>query len=65
MALAFATARLRGREVVTDFLLDLERKYPALFYVSGFFALFEISEMFDSVRVVVANVFRVVEHFMA
>ena len=65
MALAFATARLRGREVVTDFLLDLERKYPALFYVIGFFALFEISEMFDSVRVVVANAFRVVEHFMA
>jgi len=63
--LAFGTARLRGREAITGLLLDFERMYPAPFYVIGFFALFEIAEMFDSVRVLVANVFRVLGQLMA
>jgi undecaprenyl-diphosphatase len=57
-ALALAASHLRGRQAVTGFFLGVERKYSAMFYTIGFFTLFEIAEMFESVRGIVGGVFR-------
>ena len=59
ITLVLAASRLQGRHAVTGFLLDVERKHPAMFYAIGFFALFEIAEMFDSIRDFAAHTFRV------
>ena len=64
ITLAAATSQLRGRQVVTGALLKLESRYPAAFYAAAFFVLFEIAEIFDSVRIFVVNVFRVLRQLM-
>jgi undecaprenyl-diphosphatase len=61
-ALALLMPLLKMRRVVTTFLLDVEGKRPATLYSVGFFVLFELAEMFDSVRVVAAQVFKVLRH---
>jgi len=61
-ALAMVTPLLKMRHAVTGFLLQAESRRPATMYSLGFFVLFELAEMFDSVRVVAAHVFKVLRH---
>jgi undecaprenyl-diphosphatase len=58
-ALALLVPLLRLRHAITDFLLKVEVNRPATMYSVGFFVLFEMAEMFDSVRAVAAHVFKV------
>jgi hypothetical protein len=51
---------LQTRHAITGFLLKAEVSRPATMYSLGFFILFEMAEMFDSVRVVAAHVFKAV-----
>jgi membrane-associated phospholipid phosphatase len=64
VALAWVVSLLPGRERVTSPLIGVERKHPEIFYPVGFFILFEIAEMFDSVRIVAVNVFRVLRRLL-
>jgi len=57
-ALALAAPLLQMRHVLTGFLLRLEHTRPAAVYSIGFFVLFEIAEMFDSVRLVAVQAFK-------
>jgi|KBSSwiStaDraftv2_1062776.scaffolds.fasta_scaffold135302_2 undecaprenyl-diphosphatase len=61
-ALALLTPLLQVRHAITGFLMQVESRKPATLYSVGFFVLFEIAEMFDSVRVVVGHVFKVLRH---
>ena len=63
-ALAMVTPLLTTRRAITGFLLQAESKRPATLYSVGFFVLFELSEMFDSVRVVAAHVFKVLRQLV-
>ena len=45
-------------------MLRTEARVPALFYAAGFLVLFEIAEMFDSVRILVVNTFRVLHRLI-
>jgi len=58
-ALAMVIPLLRARHAVTGFLMRVESRRPATLYSVGFFVLFEMAEMFDSVRVVATHVFKV------
>jgi hypothetical protein len=57
-------AHAPGRNVVSGGVLALEQRVPALFYMAAFFLLFEIAEMFDSVRILVVNAFRVLHRIV-
>lgn len=59
-ALALLAPMLQTRHAITGFLLKAEVSRPATMYSLGFFILFEMAEMFDSVRVVAAHVFKAV-----
>lgn len=56
--LALLVPLLQMRHAITGFLLKAEVSRPATMYSVGFFFLFEMAEMFDSVRVVAAHVFK-------
>jgi len=43
-------------------LLAIERAIPKFFYTAGFFLLFEIAEMFDSLRLVASALFKSLGH---
>jgi undecaprenyl-diphosphatase len=64
IALALITAHLRGRQAVTGFFLDVERKHSAMFYTIGFFTFFEIAEMFESIRGLVGSAFRTLRQLL-
>ena len=57
-ALALLTPLLRMRYTITGFLLRAEGARPAAMYSVGFFVLFEMAEMFGSVRLVAAHLFK-------
>ena len=61
-ALALAAPLLKLGRVLTAFLLRLESTRPAAVYSFGFFVLFEIAEMFDSVRLVAVQTFKLLRH---
>jgi undecaprenyl-diphosphatase len=63
-ALALLAPTLRGRRAITGPLLEVEGSRPATLYSVGFFVLFELAEMFDSVRVVAAQVFKILRHLV-
>lgn len=63
--LALTVPMLRARLVITRVLLALENRRPATMYSMGFFVLFEIAEMFDSVRLVATHVFRILRRLLA
>lgn len=63
-ALALAAPRLKLRRAVTGMLLRLENTRPAALYSFGFIFLFEIAEMFDSVRLVAAQVFKLLRRLL-
>jgi undecaprenyl-diphosphatase len=65
ITLVLATSQLQRRTTVTGFLLDVERKHPAMFYAIGFLVLFEIAEMFDSFRVLAVHIFRAFRQLLA
>lgn len=56
---AVLVAYVPGRARVTEKALAWARQWPALFYPAAFVVLFEITEMFDSVRILAVNVFRI------
>jgi undecaprenyl-diphosphatase len=58
-ALALLTPLLKIRHAITGFLLQVEGRRPATMYSVGFFVLFEMAEMFDSVRQIAAQVFKI------
>ena len=58
-----ATSHLQRRIAVTGFLLDVERKHPAMFYAIGFLVLSEVGEMFASFRVLTVHIFRAFRNF--
>jgi undecaprenyl-diphosphatase len=60
-ALALLTPLLQVRHAITGFLMKAEGSRPATLYSVGFFILFEMAEMFDSVRLVAAQVFKVLK----
>ncbi|MCL6262562.1 phosphatase PAP2 family protein [Craterilacuibacter sp. RT1T] len=47
----------KARSHITSRLLNIEHGYPQWFYALGFALLFEIAEMFDSVRLIAGYVF--------
>lgn len=59
IVIAWLIAHAPGRSWVSGRVLAFERRLPALFYATAFFLLFEIAEMFNSVRILVVNLFRV------
>jgi len=65
VALALLMPQLQMRHAVTGFLLKAEGSRPATLYSVGFFVLFEMAEMFDSVRVVAGQVFKVLRGLLA
>lgn len=64
IALAWLAAHAPGRTAVSGLMLRTEARVPALFYAAGFLVLFEIAEMFDSVRILVVNTFRVLHRLI-
>lgn len=62
IALAALVARMPGRERVSSSVLGIEQARPALFYAAGFFILFELSEMFGSLRFFAVALFRGLRH---
>ena len=65
IAVALAAARLQRRHGVADFLLEVGHKHPAAFYAIAFLVLFEIGEMFDSIRGMVVYAFRVLKQLLS
>jgi len=59
--LAVVVPLLSISRAVSTFLLRLEVRRPATLYAAGFFVLFEMAEMFDSVRLVAARGFKVLQ----
>lgn len=59
VGLAVAVALLPARTALAAPAFAVERRWPWVFYPLAYVALFEIAEMFDSVRIVATNVFRV------
>lgn len=65
LALAAGLPRLPPVRALATGLLDLERRRPAWFNAGAFLVLFEVCEMFDSVRIVAANAFRLLRSVAA
>jgi membrane-associated phospholipid phosphatase len=65
ITLVVATSQLQRRVAVTAFLLDVERKHPAMFYTIGFVVLFEIVEMFGAFRWLAVHIFRALRQLLA
>lgn len=55
--LVLITIRIPASRVASGALLKIERHWPQWFYATGFLILFEISEMFDSLRQVAGSIF--------
>jgi membrane-associated phospholipid phosphatase len=64
VAFAFAVVWLPGRAAITGLVLEVERRLPPLFYAVAFFTLFEIAEMFDSVRIIVGKCLSVLRQLL-
>ena len=62
--LVITMSRLRGRHVVTSYLLSIENRYPAILYTFGFFVLYEMSEMFLTFRVLANYLFLELRYFL-
>lgn len=62
VALAILVARLPWRRAGLGRLMRLEQDRPALFYAFGFILLFEITTMFDGLRLIAVSVFRTLRH---
>lgn len=60
VALVTLLAHLSQRRVVTDAVLRFEQRAPGAFYAAGFLLMFELAEMFASLRSLVASAFRLV-----
>jgi undecaprenyl-diphosphatase len=65
ITLGVGIPRLPRLDAVTGALIDIEGKFPAPFYAIGFLTLFEIAEMFDSVRLLMVGVFRVIRQMLS
>ncbi|MCP9758499.1 phosphatase PAP2 family protein [Aquitalea sp. S1-19] len=55
--LVLLTIRIPASKAASGALLKIERHWPQWFYATGFLILFEISEMFDSLRQVAGSIF--------
>jgi undecaprenyl-diphosphatase len=63
IAVALAATQLQRRHGVADFLLEIGHKQPAAFYAIAFLVLFEVGEMFDSIRGMAVYAFRTLKQF--
>ncbi len=63
--LAYTASRLPVRHAVTGLLLKVESARPAMFYAFGFLVLVEIAEMFQSMRSVAVEAFKVLRHVVS
>lgn len=59
------SAKIKAREKLVKFILDIESKSAEIFYVFAFILLYEIIEMFDSIRGIVAKTFALLQHIAA
>jgi len=62
IALAVVVAWMPLRRAGLGRLMRLERDHPAPFYAFGFILLFEITTMFDGLRLIAVSVFRTLRH---
>ena len=62
--LAMLTPMLGVSGAITGPLLKAEGSQPATLYSVGFLVLFEMAEMFDSMRQVAAQVFKILRHLV-
>ena len=62
IALAIVIAWMPLRRAGLGLLMRLEQNRPALFYACGFILLFEITTMFDGLRLIALSVFRTLRH---
>jgi len=65
IAIAAAVAHLPRRDTVAKLAFGVERQLPSLFYTVAFFTLFELAEMFDSVRILAVHAFRVLRQVLS
>ena len=59
------SAKIKAREKLVKFTLDIESKFAEIFYVFAFILLYEIIEMFESIRGVVAKILALLRHIVA
>ena len=62
IALTVAVARMPLRRAGLGPLMRLEQNRPGLFYASSFILLFQITTMFDGLRLIAISVFRTLRH---
>ena len=65
IAVALATAQLQRRHGFADVLLEIGHKHPAAFYAFAFLVLFEVGEMFDSIRGTVVYALRILKQLLS
>lgn len=65
LALVFALAHIERRRELTTAVIRVEQRHAGAFYSVGFLLLFELSEMFDSLRALTSGMFRVIGKLMA
>ena len=63
--LVFVIAHLERRRAFTAAVIRVEQRHAGAFYSAGFLLLFELAEMFDSLRALTRGVFRAVGKLMA
>jgi membrane-associated phospholipid phosphatase len=64
IAVALATAQFQRRHGFADLVLEIGHKHPAGFYAIAFLVLFEIGEMFDSIRGMAVYAFSILKHLL-
>ena len=57
-------AKIKARVKLVEFILNIERKFAEIFYVLSFILLYEIIEMFDSIRHIALTFFTVMRHII-
>ena len=55
-------SQIKARERLVTAALSIEHKYAEFFYIAGFIILYEIIEMFDSIRGLVSKVFTLLNY---
>jgi len=65
ITLVAVASRLKVRHAVTAYLMDIESKYPPMFYAISFLVLFEAAEMFGSFRSLAVALFQVLRQVLS
>lgn len=63
--LVWALAHFEQRRTFTTAVLRVEQRHAGAFYAFGFLLLFELAEMFDSLRALSSGLFRALDKLMA